>query len=93
MPQLLIDSTDTCLDKLYIMAFTSGKRHGDSDAGHTVEILAAGHVRNLRLYDRPGDDYSKHKGDLWKFNIDSFHFPFSCLTISKIKTKDRDRLH
>ena len=86
MPQLLIDSTDACLDKLYIMAFTSGRRNAGSDDGHTVEILAGGYVRNLRLYNRPGDDYAKHKGDLWKFNIDSFYFPFSCLTISKIQT-------
>ena len=85
MPQLLIDSTDACLDKLYIMAFTSGRKNAGSDSDHTIEILAAGYVRNLRLYDRPGNDYSKHKGDLWKYNIASFHFPFSCVTISNIK--------
>ena len=85
MPQLLIDSTDTCLDKLYIMAFTSGRRNAGSDDGHAIEILAGGRVRSLRLYDRPGNDYYPHKGDLWKYNIASFHFPFSCLTISNIQ--------
>ena len=85
MPQLLIYSTDTCLDKLYIMAFTSGRKSAGSDSDHTVEIRAGGYVRKLRLYDRPENDYSKHKGDLWKYNIASNHFPFSCLTIRKIK--------
>ena len=82
---LLIDSTAECLDKLYIMAFTSGINNAESDAGHAVEILAGGRVRNLRLYNRPGDDYYKHKGDLWKYNIASFNFPNSCLTISNIQ--------
>ena len=85
MPQLLIDSTDACLDKLYIMAFTSGIEHAQSDGIHAVEILAAGHVRHSRLYNLPGAEYYQHKGDLWKYNITSFHFPFSCLTISKIQ--------
>ena len=85
MPQLLIDSTGTCLDRLYIMAFTSGINNAQSNTAHAVEILAGGHARNLRLYNRPGDDYAKHKGDLWKYNIASFCFPFSCLTISDIK--------
>ena len=67
------------------MAFTSGVDHAQSDAGHAVEILADGHVRNLRLYDRPGNDYYRHKGDLWKYNIASFNFPISCLTISNIQ--------
>ena len=84
MPQLLIDSTDGCLDKLYIMAFTSGRKNAESDGRHTVEIRARGYVRKLRLYDRPGNDYAKHKGDLWKINIASFSFPF-CLTISNIQ--------
>ena len=42
-------------------------------------------MRNLQLSNLPGDEYYKHKGDLWKYNIASFHFPFSCLTISKIQ--------
>ena len=56
-----------------------------SDDGHAVEILAAGHVRNLQLYNLPGDEYYQHKGDLWKYNITSFHFPFKCLNISEIQ--------
>ena len=85
MPQLLIDSTDACLDKLYIMAFTSGINNAQSDSAHSVEILAGGHVRDLRLYNLPVDEHSQNKGDLWKYNITSFNFPFSCLNISKIQ--------
>ena len=56
MPQFLIDSTDACLDKLYIMAFTSGIDNAQSDSAHAVEILAAGDVRTLQLYNLPGND-------------------------------------
>ena len=87
MPQLLIDSTDACLDKFYIMAFTSGIEDAgaaDND-GHAVEIVAAGDMRSMELYNRNGDDYSRNKGDLWKYNIASFNFPSSCVTISDIQ--------
>ena len=87
MPQLLIDSTDACLDKFYIMAFTSGMDDADTadDDGHAVEIMAAGDVRSLELYNRIGDDYSRNKGDLWKYDIATFDFPSSCVTISDIQ--------
>ena len=87
MPQLLIGSTDACLDRFYIMAFTSGmtNAHVDDDDGHAVEIMAAGDVRSLQLYNRIGDDYSRNKGDLWKYDIASFNFPSSCVTISDIE--------
>ena len=87
MPQLLIGSTDACLDKLYIMAFTSDitdAQSPDSDR-HAVEILAAGQVRHLKFTNLPGDDYSRNKGDLWEYDIARLDFPFSCLTICKIK--------
>ena len=77
--------TDSCLTKLYIMAFTSGIRNAGSDAGHTVEVLASGHVRNVRLYDRPGNDMLAHKGDLWKINFSDFHFTDSCIRIDEIR--------
>ena len=67
------------------MAFTSGVQHGGSDAGHAVEILAGGAVRNLRLYDRPGNDMMSHKGDLWKFNFTEFRFVDRCISIHEIQ--------
>ena len=87
MPQLLIGSTDACLDKLYIMAFTSNMAdaQADDDSGHGVEILADGHVRHLKLSDQSGDVYARNKGDLWEYNIANLEFPFGCVTICKIK--------
>ena len=53
MPLLLIDSTDACLDKLYIMAFTSNMAdaQADDDSGHGVELVKACICRtNQRLW-------------------------------------------
>ena len=87
MPQSLIGSTDACLDRFYIMAFTSDETRADAadDSGHAVEIMAAGDVRSIELYNRVGDDYSRNKGDLWKYDIASFNFPSGCVTISNIE--------
>ena len=63
------------------MAFTSGISNAGSDTSHTVEVQASGHVRNLRLYDRPGNDMLEHKGDLWKINFSDFHFTDQCIRI------------
>ncbi len=72
------------------MAFTSGIHSAESNAestgGHAVEIVITGHhARNVRLYNRPGDDMMLHKGDLWKINITDFHFPDSCINITEIQ--------
>lgn len=67
------------------MAFTSGLPAAGAGAQtHAVEIQASGDVRNIRLYDRPGDDMLEHKGDLWKINMTNFHFNDQCITISEI---------
>ena len=75
-----------CLSTLYVMAFTSGLTHAGSDAGHTIEIQANGQVRNVRLYDRPGDDMLEHKGDLWRISFGSFYFSDNCINIGDIQT-------
>ena len=67
------------------MAFTSGVSNAGSDNHHTVEIQASGEVRNLRMYDRPGNDMLSHKGDLWKINFSDFHFADSCIRIPEIR--------
>lgn len=70
------------------MAFTSGiinAQTGGAAAAHAIEILAGGNVRHLRLFDRPGEDQQLLKGDLWKFNFTSFHFPDSCIKIKDIQ--------
>ena len=38
-------------------------------------------VRNLTLYNRPGNDFLTNKGDLWIYNL-SF---YGCITLSGIK--------
>ena len=76
--------TDACLTRLYVMAFTSGVDDAGSDTSHIVEVQAAGQVRSVVLYDRPGDDMQKNKGDLWKIDFSDFHFTVGCITIDEI---------
>ena len=78
--------TDLCLSTLYILAFTSGAGAAGSDSHHSVEILANGQVRNVHMYDRPGNDMLENKGDLWKINFGSFYFSDSCINIGDIQT-------
>ena len=68
------------------MVFTSGlMTESTRAAAHSVELQASGHVRNLRLYDRPGDDARRHKGDLWTFSMLDFGIPNMCITIGDIR--------
>lgn len=68
------------------MAFTSGVGSAGSDTSHMVEVQLSGYqVRNLRLYNRPGDDMLAHKGDLWELNFADFHFTYSCIRITEIR--------
>lgn len=69
------------------MAFTSGRDHAGSDDGHSVQIqLKNSDIQHVRLYDRPGDDMQKNKGDLWKIDFSKFGFSDSCIKKSKIKS-------
>ena len=77
--------TDPCLTKLYILAFTSSMHQfAGSDGDHSVEIAANQEVHHVILPDLLGDDYSRHKGDLWKINFSDFGFSDSCITIEEI---------
>ena len=67
------------------MAFTSGKSDAGSDSSHQIHLDVNGRTRHLSLYDRPGDDMEKNKGDLWEFEMEEFDFPGNCITISSIK--------
>ena len=66
------------------MAFTSGVDDAGSDTSHIIQVQTIGQVRNLVLYDRPGDDMQKNKGDLWKIDFSDFHFTDGCITIDEI---------
>ena len=78
-------SIGTCLTSLYIIAFTSGVTHGQSDTSHSIQLESNGVVRTISLYDRPGDDFQSHKGDLWSMHFSSFHFSDSCIRIPEIQ--------
>lgn len=65
----LLSFAGSCLATLYIMAFTSGFQHAGSDIGHSVQLQANGEVRNIRLYNLPGNDMLENKGDLWKIKF------------------------
>lgn len=56
---------------MYIIAFTSGWSRADSDSDHVAAIRVRGTTYKTVLPNRPGDDYQKHKGDLWKLNLRS----------------------
>ena len=47
-------------------------------------MRTASETRSVRLYNRPGDDYYSHKGDLWKIPISDFHFSDGSITVSEI---------
>ena len=68
------------------MAFTSGVEYAESDTSHSVEVqITNGEVHNIQLYDRPGDDYALHKGDLWKIDFSTFGFTVRCIRLSEIQ--------
>ena len=67
------------------MAFTSGVPNAGSDDNHGIQLQVHGQVQNLLLFDRPGDDALENKGDLWRFQISSFNFADSCITIGEIE--------
>ena len=83
----MFSCTGACLESLYIMAFTSDLKKAGSDVGHAVEIELADGVTKLSLLPNlPGDDYLKHKGDLWKISFaDDFLFDF-CVMKYDIKS-------
>ena len=72
----MFSCTGACLDSLCIAGFTSGLAGADSDQQHCVEIkLTNGDTKTSLLPDLPGDDYLKHKGDLWELSfLNDFNF-------------------
>ena len=79
-------SAGACIRTLYVMAFTSSVQNAGTNAGHGIQLQVNGQVRNLRLYDRPGDDALENKGDLWRFEISNFRFADSCIRIGEIQS-------
>lgn len=68
-----------CVDKFYIMAFTSGLPSAGADTSHAVEVTAKGNTRRQVLPNLPGDNYLENKGGLWELTMSSFNFPDLCI--------------
>jgi len=64
------------------MAFTSGLKYAGADRSHNIEINVKGTARHLPLYNLPGDDYKRNKGDLWIYDFSQFGF--GCVKIQDI---------
>ena len=76
----------SCIEWLYIMAFTSGVANGGADDLHSVSMRVSGETCLVILPNLPGDDYLPHKGDLWKLNLkNDFHFTDTCVQLHEIE--------
>ena len=72
-----------CLQSLYILAFTSGRKNAGSDMSHKVEVRAAGETKVIKLPNRPGNDYYPYKGDLWELTFKDLGFS-CCVTLKDL---------
>ena len=82
----MFSCTEACLDSLYIMAFTSGLKNAGSDVDHAVAITLANGVTKVSLLpDLKGNDYLKHKGDLWKISFERHFKIYFCVKKHDIK--------
>ena len=62
-------------------AFTTGDGAADSGQSPYINMeLASGEEGRVRLYNRPGNDFEKNKGDFWDFSMESFGFDEPCIT-------------
>ena len=70
----------TCLEKIYVYAFTSNLRYAETNTNHEIEVIGATQRKKIRLPNRP-NDYTLHKGDMWKLDIvqDFGFFRGTCL--------------
>ena len=82
---IAIPFSTACLQDLYILAFTSGRKNAGSDKAHEVEVRAAGQTRVIKLPNLPGDRYKKNKGDLWKLTFRGDLKFYHCVTQKNIE--------
>lgn len=62
------------------MAFTSDLSGASSDSSHSIQLQYNGAVKTMDLYDRPGNDYTLNKGNLWELSLSS-----GCIKFSEIQ--------
>ena len=82
---IAIPFSTACLQDLYILAFTSGRKNAGSDKAHEIEVRTAGQTRVIKLPNLPGDDYKKDKGDLWKLTFRGDLKFYHCVTLKNIE--------
>ena len=76
---------DSCINYLYIMAFTSNLPNAGADKSHIIQVKANGETRAKHLPNLPKDVYEPLKGDLWKLHLKNY-FGFSgCITAKDIE--------
>ena len=78
-------TADDCLDEIYVLGFTSGKKHAGAQDCHSIEIRANGETRIIKLPNLEGDDYKEDKGDLWKIEINDFGFDEGCIELDDVE--------
>ncbi len=75
LPPSLSPLPATCLEKLVVVAFTSGKPNSQSRQYHEINVKV-GHKTKVIPLPMQFNDYQPLKGDLWELNFDSSGGPY-----------------
>ena len=77
---------DECVDKLYVFALTSGNFTSGSDSHNVFGLRVTSDKRKeVKLYDRTGDDFLENKADLWVLDAKQFARRRRCLKFGTIR--------
>ena len=77
----LLHLLGTCLEKIYVLAFTSGVGSARTSHTHNIEVVAVSQNRTAEMIEQTGNSYTAQKGDIWKlsFTGDFGFSPGACL--------------
>ena len=75
----------SCVDKLYLMVFTSNLGNALSSGDFSIEVRVKGVTHKLTLPALAQATKQSGKGDLWKFNMSQFGFEFPCIHVDEIE--------
>ena len=73
----------SCIKRVLIYATTSGSFLAGTNGDISINLGYYGRNSTVKLYDRPGNDFERNKGDLWYYNINQFYSE-SCVIFSGI---------
>ena len=73
----------SCIERILIYATTSGDFLSGTNGEISINLGYYGHNSTVKLYNRPGNDFERNKGDLWYYNIDQFYSDI-CVTVNGI---------